>query len=400
VGFGPQVEEMKMALTFAAMQPLLDQFRGDGLVASCYADLAIIAGTPARWPGAFKAKATAVKKMLADDPTAWRQFEENFQAIGNIVEAPQTRHAKGIAVFSAAQRGFFRSYPLDVPVENELVVHQAPYLVPLLQILCRQRHYLVVHTNTHQGRLLSATAGSLRLLEEIKGAVPKHQHSSGQRRGMEQATIAGHRDECVLHYQKKLGEAIDKLWAAHAFQGIILLGEHEQLEHLRKRLPPRLATRVICEEPHAWVDEPLAIADAVHGAQSEVVQAEEKRMLDTVAERHRLGYGLAVGASAVVDALQSGQLRPGGFGYLVVGPDAHEAVARCTACGSLFVDMPGTCPRCQGPCADANLWEETVVMALKHQLTVQCVRAKESLNSCGGIAAVLPGGGHQDNPRQ
>jgi len=273
-----------MALTFAAMQPLLDQFRGDGLVASCYADLAIIAGTPARWPGAFKAKATAVKKMLADDPTAWRQFEENFQAIGNIVEAPQTRHAKGIAVFSAAQRGFFRSYPLDVPVENELVVHQAPYLVPLLQILCRQRHYLVVHTNTHQGRLLSATAGSLRLLEEIKGAVPKHQHSSGQRRGMEQATIAGHRDECVLHYQKKLGEAIDKLWAAHAFQGIILLGEHEQLEHLRKRLPPRLATRVICEEPHAWVDEPLAIADAVHGAQSEVVQAEEKRMLDTVAD--------------------------------------------------------------------------------------------------------------------
>jgi hypothetical protein len=172
-----------MPLTFAAMQPLLDQFRGDGLLASCYADLSVIPGTPARWPGVFKGKATAVKKMLAENPTAWQQFEKSFKAIGNIVEAPENRHARGIAVFSASQRGFFQSYSLDVPVENELVVHQAPYLVPLLQVLCRQRQYLVVHTNTHQGRLYSATAGSLHLLEEIAEAVPKHQHSAGQRRG-------------------------------------------------------------------------------------------------------------------------------------------------------------------------------------------------------------------------
>jgi hypothetical protein len=382
-----------MMLTFAAIQPLVDQFRGDGLLVSCYADLSIIAGTPTRWPGVFKAKATAVKKLLADDPTASRQFEDNFQAIGEIVDAPETRHARGIAVFSASQRGFFRSYPLDVPVENELVVHQAPYLVPLLQTLCRQRQYLVVHTNTQQGRLLSATASSLHLLEEIEEAVPKHQHSAGQRWGTEQATIARHREDCILHYQKKLVDAIDKTWAAHAFQGIVLLGEHEQLEHLRKRLPARLATRVVFEGPQAWVDEPLAIADTLHTELSEVVEAEEKRVFHAVEERHRLGYGIGVGAKNVVDALQSGQLRSGGFGYLVMGPDPHEAVARCTACRSLFVEMPTACPRCHAPCADANLWEEILVMALKHKVVVHCVRAKQSLNSCGGIAAVLPDGG-------
>ena len=164
-----------------------------------------------------------------------------------------------------------------------------------------------------------------------------------------------------------------------------------KLEHLRKRLPARLATRVVYEGPHAWVDQPLAIADAVQTAQSAVGQAEEKRVLDTVEERRRLGFEIAVGAKDVVDALQSGQLRSGGFGYLVVGPDPHEAVARCTACRSLFVEMPTTCPRCQAPCADANLWEEVLVMALKHKVAVHCVRAKESLAACGGIAAVLPG---------
>ncbi|HYV39331.1 MAG TPA: hypothetical protein VE988_26820 [Gemmataceae bacterium] len=378
-----------MALTFAAIQPLLDQIKGDGSVVTCYADLSLIPGTPTRWPGVFKAKATAVKKMLGDDVTAWEQFEKNLQAIGKIVDAPQSQRAHAIAVFSAVQRGFIQTYPLDVPVENELVVHAAAYLVPLLQVLCRQRPCLVVHTNTHQGRLLDATGGSLHLLQEIEEEVPKHQHSAGTRRGMEQATIAARRDECIIHYQKKLVEAIDKSCARHAFQNIFLLGEHEQLEHLRKRLPSRLAIRVIHEGPHAWVDEPLAIADAVHTAQQELVQAEERRVLDTVKERRRLGYGLAFGANKVVDALQSGQLRPGGFGYLVLGPDPHEAVARCTACRSLFVEMPVTCPRCQAPCADGNLWEEIMVMALKHNIGVHCVRANKSLDQCGGIAAVL-----------
>jgi hypothetical protein len=224
-----------MALTLAAMHPLLDQFRGDGMMVSCYADLSIIAGTSSRWPGVFKAKATAVKKMFADDPVGWQQFEKNFEAIGKIVEAPESSHARGIAVFSALQRDFFQSYLLDVPVENELVVHQAPYLVSLLQVSCRQRQFLAIHTNTHQGRLFSAVGGSLRLLQEIEEEVPKHQHSVGTRGGMEQATIAGRRDERIIHYQKKLVDAIDKLWESHSFQGIILLGEHEQLEHLRKR---------------------------------------------------------------------------------------------------------------------------------------------------------------------
>ena len=379
------------ALTLASLQPLFEQFQGEGLVLSCYADLSVIPGTPSRWPGVFKAQATAVKKMLADNPSAWEQFEKDFQAIGKIVDTPAARHARGIAVFSALQRSFCQSYPLDVAVDNELVLHPAPYLVPLLQVLCRQRPCLVVHTNTHHGRLLEATGGSLHLVREIEEEVPKHQHSIGTRRGMEQATIARHREDCILHYQKKLVDAIEKSWAAHAFQGIVLLGEHEQLEHLQKRLPARLATRVVYEGPHAWVDQPLAIADAVHTAQCEMAQAEEKRVLETVEERRRLGFEIAVGAKDVVDALQSGQLLSGGFGYLVVGPDPHEAVARCTACRSLFVEMPTTCPRCHAPCADANLWEEVLVMALKHKIAVHCVRGQESLAACGGIAAVLAG---------
>jgi hypothetical protein len=170
-----------MAVIFEDLRSLLDQFRGDGLMVSCYADGITARGLAARRPSPFKAKVSAIKEILIDDARAWRQFKRNFQVIGRALSASESRRAQGMAVFAALQRGFFQSIALDVAVENELVVHEAPYLVPLLQALCKQREYLVVLTDTHRGRLYAATTGGIRLLQEIEEAVPRRQHSSGER---------------------------------------------------------------------------------------------------------------------------------------------------------------------------------------------------------------------------
>jgi hypothetical protein len=271
-----------MALTLTSVQPLLDQFQGDGLVVSCYADLSSAPLGPLRWPGPFKSRAAAVKEMLADDPAAWRQLEDNFEAIGHALEGPEARAAVGMAVFAARQRGFFQSYALEVPVEDELVVHHAPYLVPLLGALCRQREYLVVHSDTHRGRLYAATPGGVRLLGEIDADVPSRQRAAGERWGKEQATIARHREDRILHYQKHLIGLAEKAWAEHHFKGVVLLGEHEVLEHLRKRLPPRLAARVVHEGPHAWTEKPGDLTTAFRATLAGVEQAEERRLIEVL----------------------------------------------------------------------------------------------------------------------
>jgi hypothetical protein len=380
-----------MALTLTDLQPLLNQFKGEGSMISCYIDLSAKPGIPVKWPAPFKAKVAAVKEMLANDAPAWHQFEENFQAVGRALTQPEASHARGLAVFAARQRDFFRSYALDVPVENDLIVHGSPYLVPLFQAMCRQREYLVVLTDTHRGRLYGATPGGLRLIQEIEEDVPSRQRSSGQRWGMEQATIAQHRQDRILHYQKELVQGIERAWAAHPFQGILLLGEHEVLEHVRKLQPARTAAQVVYEGPQAWTDKPAATMDAVRSALADVTQKEETRLAAQVQERLREGYGLAAGPAAVIEALQTGRVSPRGHGSIVLGPDAREVVARCTACRSLFVDMPANCPRCQAPCADANLCEEVLLLALRHDIAVHCLPAGRLPERCAGMAALLAG---------
>jgi hypothetical protein len=377
------------SLTLEDLRPLLDQFKGDGPMVSCYADLSAAQVVAGRWPAPFKVKATAVKAMLADDPKAWGQFERSFQAIGRAVEAADARHTRGMAVFAALQRGFFQAFALDVPVENDLVVHEAPYLVPLLEALCRQREYLVVLTDTHRGRLYAATPGNVRLLQEIEEAVPRRQHSAGERWGKEQATIARHREDRILHYQKDLMGLVEKAWADHAFQGLVLLGEHEILEHFRKRLSPRLAAQVVHEGPHAWTDMAVATEGEIRAILTEALHAYEEHLLEELKQRLRKDYGVAVGPGEVIEAIEKGRVGPRGYGYLVFGPDPREVVARCTACRALWVEVPATCLRCQAACVEASLWEELLLLALRHDLAAHFVRGDPELAHRGGVAAVL-----------
>jgi len=73
----------------------------------------------------------------------------------------------------------------------------------------------------------------------------------------------------------------------------------------------------------------------------------------------------------------------------VFGPDPREVVARCTACRSLWIEVPETCLRCQAPCVEASLWEEMLLLALRHGLVAHFVRKDPELARRGGVAAVL-----------
>jgi len=120
---------------------LLDQFKGEGLMVSCYADLSVDHGHQSRWQGVFKAKSDTLKKTLAADQRAWQSCLRDLEAIRQALESPKARHAHGMAVFSADQRGFFLAIPLAAPVENEIVVDQSPYLVPLLKYFTNSANF-------------------------------------------------------------------------------------------------------------------------------------------------------------------------------------------------------------------------------------------------------------------
>ena len=222
------------ALVPKDIQVLLDQPRAKGMSVSCYADTSVSEGFSSHWLQPFKTEASRIRQRLADDHQARLEFERNLEAIRTALEGPEARQARGMAVFSATGRGFFLAIPATEPFQNRLVVDEEPYVVPLLEADFRRRGYLVILADTHRARWYAAGPGGSHLLGNIDESVPKKQHSSGERWGKQQATIERHRKDHILHFQKELAQIVEAAWAEYPYQGIILLGEHEVVEQLRR----------------------------------------------------------------------------------------------------------------------------------------------------------------------
>lgn len=366
-------------------QLLLDRTRGTGMVVSCYADTSVVEGFEPHWRQHLKDEARRARHDLADDPEALAEFERQLDLIRRELESAGERGARGMAVFGASGWDRALAFDSDQPFEDRLVINEEPYLVPFAVDQVLRPSYLVVWTDTHHARIYEARPGSARLLAEVAGDVPRKNRSAGERWGKQQATIARHREDRILHYFKDLAGHVEAAWGDGLdARGIILLGEHEVVEAFRAFLPKRLADRVVAEAPHAWSGEQPAIEDQVGHVADDLIGAEQRRLLDEIDSRLREGYAVTTGPREVIEALINGQAQ-----VLVLGPDPGEVAWRCRGCGSLFTAEETACPYCRAGCDRVNLWQEILIKALRDRIDVHLVTAKVGRPVPGQVAALL-----------
>jgi hypothetical protein len=365
---------------------LLDSVDGEGMIVSCYARLTPGAvGAPA-WSSQLKNEASVILRRL-DDDTARARFSTELALIQRTLAEIRMPKARGVAIFSASRRGLLRVLPLAVPIADRLVLDEEPYLVPLLEAVHRQRGFLAVLTDSHRARLYDARWGHLRMFDELEHDIPRRQKSAGETWGKQQATIARHRDDLLLHYRKALAERVETAWRGGSFWGLILLGDHETVVALREMLPASIAARVVHAERSAWLRSDAELEQTIDAVLQEILSAHDARLLAELEDRLKRNYLVAAGPQEVVNALRNGQV--GYPGFLVLEPDRGDKAARCRGCGSVFTTMPSRCAYCQGACETVNLWQEILLFAARHGITAHTVESHPLLAGRGGVAAVL-----------
>jgi peptide subunit release factor 1 (eRF1) len=373
--------------TLHDVQVLLDHPKGHGMIVSCYADTSLAAGFQSLWPQHLKDEIARIEQQLADDHQARLRFDRDVEVIRRTLEDPAVRKAAGMAVFSASDRGFFRAFALRTPVKNRLVLDEEPYVVPLLEAMHRQRRYLVVLTDSHRGRLYEAGWGRSQVIAEIHEAVPRRHRSAGERWGKQQATIARHREDHLLHYRKTLARRIEQAWPDAPFRGLILLGDRETIDAVRGRLPSGLANQIVYSGARSWRGQQPSIDATVRAVLDDTLRGHDARLAEELERRLREHHLVAAGPQEVLNALRNGQV--GYPGYVVLESDRGDSAARCTGCGSIFVTPHDTCPVCQGRCEKVNLWQEILSIATRHGITAHFVDGSKELSRHGGVAAVL-----------
>ena len=282
-------------VTQDAIQILLDHPKGEGMIVSCYADTSVTEGFVSLWSQYLKNEASAIEERLAHDHQAQARFAKDLAIIRHALEEPAVQRAKGMALFSAADRGFFQAFTLGVPVKDRLVLDEAAYLVPLLEAMHRQRRYLLVLTDSHRGRLYEAAWGHTHLLRQIEEDIPRRQKSAGELWGKQQATIARHREDHLLHYRKELARAIANAWPDAPFRGLILLGDHKTIAALQTILPSAFEHRIVHTGPYSWARKEPNPDAKVQDVLDDVFRQHDARLVEELERRLREHHLIAAG---------------------------------------------------------------------------------------------------------
>ena len=217
--------------------------------------------------------------------------------------------------------------------------------------------------------------------------MPKKQRAAGELWGKQQATIARHREDHVLHYLKELAREVERAWPEEHYDGIVLFGEHAVLEKLRAHLPDQLRSNVAGEAPHAWAGRQVPLVSKVESIHAEAVREQERRLFDDITRRLLELHHIAIGPQAVIDAIDTDQI--GYSGCIVMESDRGEVASRCTGCGKLFAQAVDECPSCQTRCERTNLWQAIALYAARQHVIVHFVESGHGLERHAGVVALL-----------
>ena len=372
--------------TFKDAQWLSDHAAGEGMVVSCYADTSP-SGVRPLWREHLKNEVKRIDETLSGNPAATTAFHRNIAAIESVLSSRRPVSARGMAVFAAPQRNLLQAYALASVVPNRLVIDEEPYLVPLLELLHRQRRYLVVHTDTHRGRLYTAVPGAAHMIEEMEEPVPKRQRAAGELWGKQQATIARHRQDHIVHYLKGLAREIERTWPEERYDGIVLLGEHEVLEQLCTYLPDALRSSIAGEAPHAWVGRQTPLVAKIDSIYAGALREQERQLFEDIKRRLMEDHHIATGPQAVIDAIENELI--GYSGRIVMESDRGEVGSRCTGCHKLVAQAINECPSCHAGCEKTNLWQAIALLAARKHVVVHFVESGHGLDKHAGVVALL-----------
>jgi len=295
---------------------------------------------------------------------------------------------RSVAIFSCQARGFFRAYPLAMPLRSRVRVGDHPFVKPIADLLDGLMGYGVVLVDKQGARLFLFHLEELIEQEGVLGEAVRHikrggaSSVRGQRGGA--AGMTRYSEEVV---ERNIKESVD--FAVHFFEEnrvrrVLIGGTNGNVAQFRGHLPKAWQSLVVGTFAMGMAanhTEVLARAMEI-GQQAE--HRREARLVETVITNAAKGAGGVVRLDETLSAVHEGRVQT-----LIVKEGYRSAGYQCTGCSYLTTQVLEACPFCSKGFAKID---DAVEMAVHKVMQtggdVEIVRNNPSLENVG-IGALL-----------
>lgn len=312
---------------------------------------------------AFRSEHPVVSVYLNTDPRAGNadayrlrlrgllkgvQSTADAEAIQTYFEREYDWTGRGVAVFSCAGEGFFRAFPVGIPVRDLAWEGHRPYVRPLTALMDAYGGYGVVLVSKEQARFFYFHLGMLEEQEGFQGEEVRHtkrgggSQAPGRRGGV--AGLSDYADEVAERNLKRAAEAAEAFFAQNKVRRILIGGSEENVALFRQFLSKAWQSLVVGTFPMDLRASHAEVLDKALAIGQEAERRREERLLEELKTKAAKGGEAVLGLDETLGAVHEKRVH-----ILVFEEGYREAGYRCSGCGFLTTQALATCPFCGSP---------------------------------------------------
>jgi len=301
--------------------------------------------------------------------------------VERFVDLEYDWQAKGLAMFSCQEQGFWRAYPVSVPVSNHAFVADRPYVKPLSDMLDEYGKFAVALVDQEGARVILYHLG---VVEDTAGTFGTElkRHKQG---GWAAQRLQRRQDEKAHQNLKEAVTLVKDFCNKHRCKRLIVGGQEETVSRFLSMIPKALRDSVIGTMP---IDITASESEALERAQEVLERAErehEAALVQQMITAATKGGPGAIGLADTLTALQEERVH-----ILLVEEGFQAAAFRCEHCGYIGAQKTETCPYCGGPMvAIKDAVDAIVRRAIQRGVEIEFVQGNEDLKRAGSVGALL-----------
>lgn len=314
---------------------------------------------------------------------------QDIQVVERFFDHEFDWSGRSVAVFSCAERGYMRSYTLQVPIYNRVRIGDRPHVKPLVDIQDSYGGYGVALVDKQGARLFKFHLGELSEQEGILGeSVRRTKRGGGSAAQGRRGGAAGqtnHVDEVAERNIKEAANFAAQFFTQNKVRRILLGGTEDNLALFRVNLPKAWQSLVVGTFPMSMTASQNEVYERAMQVGLEAERKREAKLVDAIITGAAKGRGSVVRLDDTLGAVHEGRVQ-----VLLIQEGFRAPGQRCKSCGYITTQHIEKCVFCGGefePIPDAV--ELAVRKVIQAGGEIEFVHENRKLEDYGKIGALL-----------
>ncbi len=314
---------------------------------------------------------------------------QDVEAVERYLNQEYDWSGRSIAMFSCYPQGFFRAFPLAIPIRSMYDVSDRPSVKQLTNLMDSYGGYGVALVDRQGARVFYFHLGELQEQEGVLGEAVKRTKRGGAssmpgRRG---GTAGKTRtvEEIVDRNMKDAADFAVQFFETKRVRRVLIGGTDDNVAQFRNLLPKSWQSLIMGSFPISMTSSHTEVLEKALEAGQEAEAHREQKLVKNLINSAAKGGNAVTGIEETLSAVNDNRVQT-----LVIADGFRKIGYYCSSCERLMMNPNGGCEGCGGePERIRDVVEMAITNVLRRKGSIEVVHVNGEFEDAGNIGALL-----------